>query len=316
MAKFRGSLVRRVLGAGAQAFVPLGGPVLRRHFDNFDALNAVLPEMAPFAERERIFVLAPHPDDETLGAGGLIARATAQGIPTRIGWLSSGDGSRTTQISQRLRGKNETTLDEIAFFRQGEALNAAQTLGVSTKDTLFFGFPDGGIRAIWNGDYSPDSPYRSPFTGHSKVEIEDAFALGSPYCRAALLENLALAFEEFEPTLVVTTHVRDTHGDHIAAYRACEAAIASLHSRKKPRLLAFLIHCGIWPVPNGFHPELRLVPPLYLLRGGTQWRALTLTQGEIALKMAALECHQTQLGSTPRYLRAFVRQNEVFGEIP
>ncbi len=314
MPSFR-TLSRRLLGAGAQAFVPFGGPVLRRHFDNFEALDAPLPAVADWAERERIFVLSPHPDDETLGAGGLISRARARNLAVRIGWLSSGDGSRTTQISQLLRGKNEKTLDEIARFRQGEAILAAQTLGVEKQDTLFFGFPDGGANAIWNGDYAPDSPYVSPFTGHSKVQIEGAFAPGSPYCRAAMLENLALALEEFEPTLVVTTHPRDTHSDHIAAYRVCEAAIASLAPRKRPRLLGFLIHCGIWPVPNGFHPELPLAPPLHLLRGGTKWQSLTLSSEEIALKKAALECHQTQLGSTPRYLHAFVRRNEIFGEI-
>ncbi|PQV62780.1 N-acetylglucosaminyl deacetylase, LmbE family [Abditibacterium utsteinense] len=315
MFSLRRSLPRRLLAATAQTFVPLGGPVLRRHLDNLDALHASIPEMAPLTKNERVFVLAPHPDDETLGAGGLIARATTLEIPVRIGFLSSGDGSRTTQISQVLRGKEEKTLPEIANYRQREALRAAQTLGVGADNAIFFGFPDGGARAIWDGDYSESAPYVSPFTGHNRVEIENAFAPKSPYCRAALLENLALAFEEFEPTLVLTTHPRDTHGDHIVAYRACEAAIATLTARKRPRLRAFLIHCGIWPVPNGFHPDLPLAPPLHLLRGGTKWSQISLSEAEIARKKSALQCHQTQLGSTPRYLHAFVRQTELFGEI-
>lgn len=315
-ANSRGAWARRWLGAGARAFVPFGGRILRRHLENFDALEAPLPEMPPFRAGERIFVLSPHPDDETLGAGGLIARARSQGLAVQIGWLSSGDGSRTTQISQILRGKKSRTPLEIARFREGEALAAAQVLGVDEEDTLFFGFPDGGARAIWNGDYSPEAPYVSPFTGQSRVETGRALAPGSPFCRAALLENLARALEEFAPTLVLTTHPHDTHGDHIAAYRLCEAAIATLPAPKRPRLLAFLIHCGIWPVPNGFHPDWPLAPPLHLLRGGTKWQSLALSDAEIARKKAALECHQTQLGSTPRYLHAFVRRNEIFGEIP
>ena len=311
----RVSWSRRILGASASAFVPFGGRIVRRHLENFEALELPMPAMAPLAENERIFVLSPHPDDEVLGAGGLIARARAQGLAVQIGWLSSGDGSRTTQISQLLRGKSERSLPEIARFRQGEALRAAQTLGVAENDTLFFGFPDGGALAIWKGDYSPQSPYVSPFTGQNLVEIEGAVAPGAPYCRAELLEQLTRALDEFEPTLVVTTHPRDTHGDHIAAYHACEAAIARLSTPEKPRLLAFLIHCGIWPVPNGFHPDLPLAPPLHLRRHGTNWMSLELSKSEIARKKAALECHATQLGSTPRYLHAFVRRNEVFGEI-
>ncbi|HEX9997580.1 MAG TPA: PIG-L family deacetylase [Abditibacterium sp.] len=306
---------KKLLAATAQTLVPVAGPALKRHFDNLDALRvplATFPELAP---RERIFVLAPHPDDEVLGAGGLIAWARAAGMEVQIGFLSNGDGSRTTQISQVLRGKGETTLPDIARRRQSEALKAAQTLGVDASNVLFFGFPDGGARAIWDGDYSSQSPFVSPFTGFERVEYERAFAPRSPYCRAALLENLALAFEDFAPTLVLTTHPRDTHGDHVVAYHLCEAAIASLSPRARPRLLAFLIHCGIWPVPNGYHPHLPLAPPRHLLRGGTKWMSFALSSEEIAQKKAALECHATQLGSTPRYLHAFVRLNEVFGQI-
>lgn len=315
MPAFRRLTPKKLVAATAKALVPVAGPVVSRHLDNFEALHATLPHFRALSPQERIFVLSPHPDDETLGAGGLIYRARQAGLAVQIGFLSNGDGSRTTQISQVLRRKNETALPDIARYRQGEAIAAAAQLGVEEADCLFFGFPDGGARAIWDGDYSSQSPYVSPFTGYSRVEYERAYAPHSPYCRAALLENLALAIEDFAPTLVLTTHPRDTHGDHIAAYRACEAAIASLSSRTRPELRAFLIHCGIWPVPNGLHPDLPLMPPLHLLKGGTKWFTLPLSPEEIAAKKDALACHATQLGSTPRYLHAFVRKNELFGEI-
>lgn len=306
---------RKLATATAHALIPFGGPILRRHFNNFEALQTHLPTWDPLSPRTRIFVLSPHPDDESLGAGGLVFRARKRGLEVQIGFLSNGDGSRTTQISQVLRGKSEKSLPEIARFRQTEALRAAQILGVDEENVLFFGFPDGGARALWDGDYSAQAPFVSPFTGYGSVEYERAFAPHSPYCRAALIENLALAFEAFEPTLVLTTHPRDTHLDHVVAYRACEAAIASLATARKPDLRAFLIHCGIWPVPNGLHPDLPLAPPAHLLGGGTKWFSLPLLDEEIAAKRAALECHQTQFGSTPRYLHAFVRRNELFGEI-
>ncbi|HEX8462975.1 MAG TPA: hypothetical protein VF627_00025, partial [Abditibacterium sp.] len=119
----------------------------------------------------------------------------------------------------------------------------------------------------------------------------------------------------FKATLILTTHPRDTHPDHAVAYAACQAAIGCLPREKRPELRAFLIHFGIWPVPNGFHPDLPLAPPQPLLRDGTQWQSLALSRGEVAQKKAALECHRTQLGSTPRYLRAFVRRNEIFGVV-
>ena len=307
--------MRQLIGFTAQTFVPVAGLVLRRHLDNLAALDTQLPPFPALPSNARLFVLAPHPDDETLGAGGLILRARAAGIPVQIGFLSNGDGSRTTQISQILRGKSEKTLPEIARFRQLEALEAAQNLGVAEENVLFFGFPDGGARALWNEHWGVNEPFTSRFTGYSRVEYERAFAPGTPYCRTALIENLTQAFEAFAPTLVLTTHPRDTHPDHAVAYLACQAAISRLSSPKRPDLRAFLIHYRIWPVPNGFHPDLPLMPPRELLRGGTGWSSLTLSPDEMARKKAALECHRTQLGSTPRYLRAFVRRNEIFGAV-
>ena len=41
---------------------------------------------------ERLLVLAPHPDDETLGAGGLIQRVLARGGTVRVVLVTAGDG--------------------------------------------------------------------------------------------------------------------------------------------------------------------------------------------------------------------------------
>jgi LmbE family N-acetylglucosaminyl deacetylase len=112
--------------------------------------------------------------------------------------------------------------------------------------------------------------------------------------------------------MVLTTHPLDTHLDHKAAFLALEAALKQLKS--PPKLWTFLIHYGIWPVPNGLKPEKRLSPPRRLLNGRTQWYNLELSEEEIAIKQAALQFHATQLASTPRYLNAFVRRNELFGK--
>src|SRR5512143_3590489 len=40
----------------------------------------------------RLMVFAPHPDDETLGAGGLIQRVLATGGKVRVVFVTNGDG--------------------------------------------------------------------------------------------------------------------------------------------------------------------------------------------------------------------------------
>ena len=41
---------------------------------------------------ERLLVIAPHPDDETIGAGGLIQRVHAGGGEVRVVLITAGDG--------------------------------------------------------------------------------------------------------------------------------------------------------------------------------------------------------------------------------
>src|SRR5882757_725225 len=45
----------------------------------------------PITADDRIVVVAPHPDDEVLGAGGLIQQARAVGAEVHVIYLTSGD---------------------------------------------------------------------------------------------------------------------------------------------------------------------------------------------------------------------------------
>src|SRR5882672_10858445 len=57
-----------------------------------------------FSARDRLMVLAPHPDDETLGAGGLLQRAAARGVATRVVFATDGDDNPWPQrvVERRL----------------------------------------------------------------------------------------------------------------------------------------------------------------------------------------------------------------------
>src|SRR5512141_789466 len=58
--------------------------------------NILSSELTPFplAGIRKILILAPHCDDETLGAGGLIQAAVQSGIETRVVIATNGDGYR------------------------------------------------------------------------------------------------------------------------------------------------------------------------------------------------------------------------------
>ena len=79
-------------------------------------------------------VLAPHPDDESLGCGGLIAQACALGRPPVVTILTDGTGSHPSSLSYppcRLRD-----------LREREARQAVTTLGLPPDRIHFLGFRD------------------------------------------------------------------------------------------------------------------------------------------------------------------------------
>ena len=86
----------------------------------------------------RVVVAAAHPDDESLGAGGLVARAVDLGIPVTLVCATDGEGSHPDSPSH--------TPADLARRRTDEADHAARELGVDTA-VVRLGFPDGGVAA-------------------------------------------------------------------------------------------------------------------------------------------------------------------------
>ncbi|MEY2881702.1 MAG: hypothetical protein RLZZ15_4082 [Verrucomicrobiota bacterium] len=84
-----------------------------------------------------LLVVAPHPDDETLGCGGLIARRRAAGLPVSIVWLTDGADSHP--------GHPIVTPAALATLRAREAHEAAALLGVPAHDLHFLNARDGQL---------------------------------------------------------------------------------------------------------------------------------------------------------------------------
>lgn len=85
----------------------------------------------------RLVVLAAHPDDETLGAGGLVATAARLGLPVDIVCATDGEGSHPRSTTR--------TPEELAVIRAEEGRLAAQALGVDSEHVHRLELPDGGV---------------------------------------------------------------------------------------------------------------------------------------------------------------------------
>jgi len=89
----------------------------------------------------RLVVVAAHPDDETLGAGGLIAEAGARGVPVLVIVVTDGAASHPN---------SPITDGDLAGLRSEELRRAVAALNPAAH-LLELGFPDGRTRENRDG---------------------------------------------------------------------------------------------------------------------------------------------------------------------
>ncbi|SDE82769.1 N-acetylglucosaminyl deacetylase, LmbE family [Paracoccus isoporae] len=95
------------------------------------AHRPLLPDV--FEGRESLVVLAPHPDDESLGCGALLARGFA-GAGAHVICLTDGSASHP--------GSCQWTPRRLARQRRAEMVAAIECLGGSARDLTWLGMAD------------------------------------------------------------------------------------------------------------------------------------------------------------------------------
>ena len=112
---------------------------------------AALPTELAVKRGERLLVLAPHPDDETLGAGGLIQRVLARGGTVRVVLVTAGDGYVEAVVHEtgrlRPRPRDYVAYGERRLREARFALRALGGDGIEAEHLL--GFPDGGLERCY-----------------------------------------------------------------------------------------------------------------------------------------------------------------------
>lgn len=162
--------------------------------------------------QDRVLVLAPHPDDETLAAGDLIQTALAAGAALRIVFATDGDNNPWPQrwLERRWRiGARDRA--RWGARRRREALSALAAIGSHDveKTARFLGWPDQGLTALLMRD-------------DRAIDV--------------LCEEIA----RFAPTLLVMPTLADRHPDH-SALRVL-ADLALLRTGSRCQRLGYVVH--------------------------------------------------------------------------
>ena len=190
---------------------------IRRQLGGLDACP--LPQPLDLALARKVLVFAPHPDDETLGCGGTLARLALL-CPVKAVLVTDGSGGGGWP-------------PEAGAMRQAEFVRALAILGVS--ESIQLNQPDGNfqsspelalrVKALLD-DYKPDWVFLPSPLDYHRDHVRIAAFL-EPLCRQASSVTQLLFYEIWAP--VPATHVVD-----ISEQAGCKQAALAEHATAMP----------------------------------------------------------------------------------
>jgi LmbE family N-acetylglucosaminyl deacetylase len=273
---------------------------------------AQLPAIQPFYSGQRIMIVSPHPDDETLCCGGMIEQARSAGAQVYVTFMTSGDGFEfDAAFEGRQLRPGPQAFRDLALKRMAEARAATLALGIPASHLSFLGYPDGGLFHLFLENYS--TPYLSPTSRLDRVSYAGAASPGSSYTGLNLERDLAAQVEAVNPDLLLVPAPQDAHPDHRTTSYLALRLMAERGQTSRMRF--WVVHGGLeWPLPKGVHRSDPLTLPSRAMN--LAWTRADLTPAEVQKKAEAIRAYRSQTALLGRFMQAFERKNELLSTTP
>lgn len=295
---------------GLAAWINL--PLVMHLFDGSADRVAALPVAPVFQKGQKVLLLSPHPDDETLCCAGILQQAKASGAQVYVAWTTAGDGFEFDAVlTQRVLDPSYKNMRDLGQTRTAEAQQAALVLGIPTNHTFMLGYPDGGLFNLFTTNY--DDPFTAKHTGASKVYVQGSLTPGAEFTGHNLENDIRTVLNKVNPDIVLAPAPQDFHPDH---HTLSFIALRLMSQRQQEsRLRYWVVHGALeWPIPKGLHENLPLTIPPRANR--LPWQKVPLSPAEEQVKLKAVNSYHTQTRIMGRFMRAFVRQNELLSPEP
>src|SRR3954466_13016774 len=111
----------------------------RRGSDELDSVSHDSALSAAGRRQPRVLAVFAHPDDETLCAGGTLAKYASAGAEVRVVSLTKGEAGQ-------IRDASAATRATLRAVREKEFHEAGNALGLT--ETRCFDYADGGLPAV------------------------------------------------------------------------------------------------------------------------------------------------------------------------
>jgi LmbE family N-acetylglucosaminyl deacetylase len=264
------------------------------------------PKIAKAGNHERILIVAPHIDDEAIGAGGYAADAIAAGAEVYVVFLTAGDCNRfSARILHRTLDPTASNYLSVGLTRIAEAKSAMKLLGVPEDRFFILGYPDRGLKTILD---NRESVISSRGTQRRAVPYEEAMTPGATYSFGSLMADMESVMSQVRPTTVIAPVPFDLHPDHAAAAEITDLAVDDLGIQ--PQRLGYLIHVSRIPKSFVWMPRRALSPPPRMRT--LTWAVYPLSSAVQRKKDAVLQTYKSQRPYVFLLRNAYVRSNELF----
>lgn len=266
--------------------------ILSSHSYGIDNDTSIISNGSFINSSDRVLIVAPHPDDEAIGAGGVIRYCVEHKIPVEVVVMTDGD-----------------TGNGIAVERHNESVNAMNVLGLNSENITFLGYRDGSLPSLLNQNWN----YNKPYHAHGMINNTNypfSYQKNASFCGANVALNLEDIICNFKPTIILYPDSEDEQIDHWATNAFVDYAAAQTGYTGAE--YNYIIHDPpAWPSPYYYDPSLSLNPPPELAELGYKWVEFPLTHKEERLKEVAFDSYTSQIGPDS-YIRSFIRTNEIF----
>lgn len=242
--------------------------------------------MARVTDRRVLVGVFAHPDDESFGPGGTLARYAAEGAEVHV--IIATDGIAGS-VEQGMDFKDHATLAQV---RSRELADAAVALGITT---------------IWSLPYRDSGMRGAPDNDHTEALIRQPVD--------ALVAEVLGYLKRIKPQVVLTHDPFGGYGhpDHI---RVCEAVTAAFYLAEGPqklyytafpkRFLKVMVRLmpfwGVDPSAIGRNKDINLVE---ISKWDTPATARLDIRPYMAVKDAASRAHASQYNGGPSWAQMF-----------
>lgn len=274
-------------------------------------------------------IIAPHPDDETLGCAGVIMKELENGNSVGVVVLTNGDAypRAASYVANKPIGKL-TSEDYITLgkARQKWVEQSLSLIKFPRENLEFLSYPDGGLASLHSTNKtlnyiqtltSKSTTYRTHLTDyHTRVHNKAA-----DYTGISLLGDLVEILSKHQPKFIYVTNEADNHPDHKAAYWFVKEAVEKTNITTK--IYTYISHSGEhtdWPQPRGVHLSSKFESKVVnnqRIPLGVDWpphKRLQLTDQQSKTKLKMINQFEAEIALDADFMHSFAKSEEVFWE--